>query len=322
MSENRKRQQPSSPASRKTQRRENESIWAALHARHCVYCHEWVSDTLFARCAEVIKRRGDGGAIIDTLPASMRDRVRAARWSARCRGPPHSLDLPERTEKFSMCHSQWTVKCYRCPGGKRFWGNSSCGDMPPDNWRVMEGDPRPSVAGDDGCAVPGHAFGVGGLRERYARFPWDLTIFWDEGCSPTVLAEKLAVAGRTADDVVNRTAEDICASYFKPDEPYVECRECFALDWRHGVGAGLLATQNADWRHGARYCVKEPSTDNATLSATTIGVFRAVVEASVNDAIAAAAAEAPPRLGEAVATLRYGARAVQQLGNGNVRYIF
>ena len=43
-----------------------------------------------------------------------------------------------------------------------------------------------------------------------------------------------------------------------------------------------------------------------------------------NDAIAAAATEAGPRLGVTVAraTLRYGARAVQQLGNGNVRYIF
>ena len=311
MAENRKRQQPSSPASRKAQRLETESIWAALHARHCVYCHEWVSDTLFARCAEVIKRRGDGGAIIDTLPASMRDRVRAARWSARCRGPPHSAYFPERVDKFSYSHSRWKIECSRCD--KRWIAdNRIVGDMPPDNWRCMEGDPRPSIAGDDGCAVPGHAFGVEGLRERYARFPWDLTIFWDEGCSPTVLAEKLAVAGRTAEDVVNRTAEDICAQYFKPDEPRIECRECFARDWRHGVGAGLLANQKG-W--------EPPAADEAT-SATTIGVFRAVVDASVNDAIAAAAAEAPPRLGETVATLPYGARAVQPLGNGNVRYIF
>ena len=64
-----------------------------------------------------------------------------------------------------------------------------------------------------------------------------------------------------------------------------------------------------------------PAADEAT-SATTIGVFRAVVDASVDDAIAAAAAEAPPRLGETVATLPYGARAVQPLGDGNVRYIF
>ena len=310
MSENRKRQQPSSPASRKAQRLETESIWAALHARHCVYCHEWVSDTLFARCAEVLKARGDGGAIIDTLPASMRDRVRAARWSTRCRGPPHSAYFPERVDKFSYSHSRWKIECSRCD--KRWIAdNRIVGDMPPDNWRCMEGDPRPSIAGDDGCAVPGHAFGVEGLRERYARFPWDLTIFWDEGMSPTSLAEKLAAAGRTADDVVNRTAEDICAEYFKA-EPRIECRECFALDWRHGVGAGLLAAQKG-W--------EPPAADEAT-SATTLGVFRAVVEASVNDAIAAAAAEAPPRLGETVATLPYGAREVQPLGNGNVRYIF
>ena len=311
MAENRKRQQPSSPASRKAQRLETESIWAALHARHCIYCHEWVSDTLFARCAEAIRSRGDGATIIDTLPASMRDRVRAARWSTRCRGPPHSAYFPERVDKFSYSHSRWKIECSRCD--KRWIAdNRIVGDMPPDNWRCMEGDPRPSIAGDDGCAVPGHAFGAEGLRERYARFPWDLTIFWDEGMSPTSLAEKLAAAGRTADDVVNRTAEDICAKYFKRDDPYVECRDCFALDWRHGVGAGLLAAQ------------KEPSTDDAILSATTLGVFRAVVEASVDDAIAAAAAEAGPRLGATVAraTLRYGARAVQQLGNGNVRYIF
>ena len=308
MAENRKRQQPSSPASRKAQRLETESIWAALHARHCIYCHEWVSDTLFARCAEAIRARGDGATIIDTLPASMRDRVRAARWSTRCRGPPHSAYFPERVDKFSYSHSRWKIECSRCD--KRWIAdNRIVGDMPPDNWRCMEGDPRPSIAGDDGCAVPGHAFGVEGLRERYARFPWDLTIFWDEGMSPTSLAEKLAAAGRTAEDVVNRTAEGICAEYFKA-EPWIECRECFALDWRHGVGAGLLAAQ------------KEPSTDNATTSATTLGVFRAVVEASVNDAVAAAAAEAPPRFGETVATLRYGARAVQQLGNGNVRYNF
>ena len=135
---------------------------------------------------------------------------------------------------------------------------------------------------------------------------------WDEGQCTTVLSEKLTASGRTADDVVNRTAEDICANYFKPDDPYVECRECFALDWRHGVGAGLLAAQKG-W--------EPPAADEAT-SATTIGVCRAVVDASVDDAIAAAAAEAPPRLGETVATLPYGARAVQQLGNGNVRYIF
>ena len=180
MAENRKRQQPSSPASRKAQRRETESIWAALHARHCVYCHEWVSDTLFARCAEAIRSRGDGGAIIDTLPASMRDRVRAARWSTRCRGPPHSAYFPERVDKFSYSHSRWKIECSRCD--KRWIAdNRIVGDMPPDNWRCMEGDPRPSIAGDDGCAVPGHAFGAEGLRERYARFPWDLTIFWDEG---------------------------------------------------------------------------------------------------------------------------------------------
>ena len=310
MAENRKRQQPSSPASRKAQRLETESIWAALHARHCVYCHEWVSDTLFARCAEAIRSRGDGGAIIDTLPASMRDRVRAARWSTRCRGPPHSAYFPERVDKFSYSHSRWKIECSRCD--KRWIAdNRIVGDMPPDNWRCMEGDPRPSIAGDDGCAVPGHAFGAEGLRERYARFPWDLTIFWDEGMSPTSLAEKLAAAGRTAEDVVNRAAEDICAEYFKA-EPWIECRECFALDWRHGVGAGLLAAQKG-W--------EPPAADEAT-SATTIGVFRAVVDASVDDAIAAAAAEAPPRLGEAVATLPYGARAVQPLGNGNVRYIF
>ena len=310
MAENRKRQQPSSPAARKAQRLETESIWAALHARHCVYCHEWVSDTLFARCAEVLKARGDGGAIIDTLPASMRDHVRAARWSTRCRGPPHSAYFPERVDKFSYSHSRWKIECSRCD--KRWIAdNRIVGDMPPDNWRCMEGDPRPSIAGDDGCAVPGHAFGAEGLRERYARFPWDLTIFWDEGMSPTSLAEKLAAAGRTAEDVVNRAAEDICAEYFKA-EPWIECRECFALDWRHGVGAGLLAAQKG-W--------EPPAADEAT-SATTIGVFRAVVDASVDDAIAAAAAEAPPRLGATVATLPYGARAVQQLGNGNVRYIF
>ena len=320
MAENRKRQQPSSPAARKAQRREIESIWAALHARHCVYCHEWVSDTLFARCAEAIKSRGDGGAIIETLPASMRDRVRAARWSARCRGPPHNAHWPERIDKFSFSHSRWKLECWRCD--KRWIADSNVGDEKPSNWHTWEGHPRPKIAGDDGCAVPGHAFGVEGLRERYARFPGDLTTLWDEGQCTTVLSEKLTAAGRTANDVVSRTAEDICAKYFQPDDPYVECRECFALDWRHGVGAGLLATQNADWRHGARHCVKEPSTDNATLSATTIGVFRAVVDASVDDAIAAAAAEAPPRHRETVATLPYGARAVQPLGNGNVRYIF
>ena len=308
MAENRKRQQPSSPASRKAQRLETESIWAALHARHCVYCHEWVSDTLFARCAEVVKGRGDGGAILDTLPASMRDRVRAARWSTRCRGPPHSAHWPERIDKFSFSHSRWKLVCWRCD--KRWIADSNVGDEKPSNWHTWEGHPRPKIAGDDGCAVPGHAFGVEGLRERYARFPGDLTTLWDEGQCTTVLSEKLTAAGCLADDVVNRTAEDICASYFKPDDPYVECRECFALDWRRGVGAGLLAAQ------------KEPSTDDAILSATTLGVFRAVVEASVDDAIAAAAAEAPPRLGETVATLPYGARAVQQLGNGNVRYIF
>ena len=74
------------------------------------------------------------------------------------------------------------------------------------------------------------------------------------------------------------------ASYFKADDPYVECRECFALDWRHGVGAALLAAQKGR---------EPPAADEAT-SATTIGVFRAVVDASVNDAIAAAAAEARP----------------------------
>jgi hypothetical protein len=200
--------------------------------------------------------------------------------------------------------------CWRCD--KRWIADSNVGDEKPSNWRTWEGHPRPNIAGDDGCAVPGHAFGVEGLRERYARFPGDLTTLWDEGQCTTVLAEKLTVAGRTADDVVNRTAEDICASYFKPDDPYVECRECFALDWRHGVGAGLLAAQKG-W--------EPPAADEAT-SATTIGVFRAVVDASVDDAIAAAAAEAPPRLGEAVATLPYGARAVEPLGNGNVRYIF
>ena len=310
MAENRKRQQPSSPASRKAQRLETESIWAALHARHCVYCHEWVSDTLFARCAEVLKARSDGGAIIDTLPASMRDRVRAARWSARCRGPPHKAHWPERIDKFSFSHSRWKLVCWRCD--KRWIADSNVGDEKPSNWRTWEGHPRPKIAGDDGCAVPGHAFGVKGLRERYARFPGDLTTLWDEGQCTTVLSEKLTASGRTADDVVNRTAEDICANYFKPDDPYVECRECFALDWRHGVGAGLLAAQKG-W--------EPPAADEAT-SATTLGVFRAVVEASVDDAIAAAAAEAPPRLGEAVATLPYGARAVQPLGNGNVRYIF
>ena len=39
-------------------------------------------------------------------------------------------------------------------------------------------------------------------------------------------------------------------------------------------------------------------------------------------ATAAAAAEPGALRGATVATLRYGARAVQQLGNGNVRYIF
>ena len=126
MAENRKRQQPASPASRKAQRREAESIWAALHARHCVYCHEWVSDTLFARCAEAIKRRGDGGAIIDTLPSSMRDRVRAARWSARCRGPPHNAHWPERIDKFSFSHSRWKLVCWRCD--KRWIADSNVGD--------------------------------------------------------------------------------------------------------------------------------------------------------------------------------------------------
>ena len=74
-------------------------------------------------------------------------------------------------------------------------------------------------------------------------------------------------------------------------------------------------------RAAARELQLPPAADEAT-SATTLGVFRAVVDASVDDAIAAAAAEAPPRLGVAVATLPYGARAVQPLGNGNVRYIF
>ena len=143
MAENRKRQQPPSPASRKAQRREAESIWAALHARHCVYCHEWVSDTLFARCAEAIKRRGDGGAIIDTLPASMRDRVRAARWSARCRGPPHNAHWPERIDKFSFSHSRWKLECWRCD--KRWIADSNVGDEKPSNWHTWEGHPRPCL---------------------------------------------------------------------------------------------------------------------------------------------------------------------------------
>ena len=84
----------------------------------------------------------------------------------------------------------------------------------------------------------------------------------------------------------------------------------------------LRARLAARRRRGVAGRPEGASTDNTTTNATTLGVFRAVVEASVDDAIAAAAAEAPPRLGEAVATLRYGARAVQQLGNGNVRYIF
>lgn len=297
MAENRKRaytQLSSTPAPRKVQRREAESISAALHAKHCVYCHELLSDNLFARCAEVIKARVDGCAIIETLPASIQERVHAARWSSRCKGPPHSLDLPSREEKFNMGHSRWTIKCYRCPGGKRFWGdNRHEGDMPPDNWRCSEGDPRPSIAGDDGCAVKGHAFGVEGLRERYAQFPWDVGIHWDDGCSPTELAKALAAAGRTADDVTARTAEDICAKYFKPDDPWIECRACFALDWKHGVGMDALAAAEADlsssWR---RARAPSPPADDAEEDA--LADAHAIAEARLN----AALADAVRRLGE------------------------
>ena len=233
--------------------------------------------------------------------------MRAARWSARCRGPPHNAHWPERIDKFSFSHSRWKLECWRCD--KRWIADSNVGDEKPSNWHTWEGHPRPKIAGDDGCAVPGHAFGVEGLRERYARFPGDLTTLWDEGKCTTVLAEKLTAAGCLADDVVNRTAEDICASYFKPDDPHVECRECFALDWRRGGGAGLLAAQKGRSR-------RRPRGHGATTMACS------APSSTVDDAIAAAAAEAPPRHRETVATLPYGARAVQPLGNGNVRYIF
>ena len=111
----------------------------------------------------------------------------------------------------------------------------------------------------------GHAFGVEGLRERYGQFPWDVGIHWEDGYSPTELAKKLVAAGRTADDVTARAAEGICAEYFKPDEPWIECRECFALDWKHGVGVDALAALKADpslsWR---RARAPSPSADDAT----------------------------------------------------------
>ena len=51
-------------------------------------------------------------------------------------------------------------------------------------------------------------------------------------------------------------------------------------------------------------------------------MFRAVTDASVDDAIAAAAAEAPPRLGEPVATLPYGARAVRGVATATERPVY